>query len=110
MKGPAPRNTFHFDPEAPMEGQPVALKAGPITFRNGCEGIESVAVHVNGRRIEVTWTPKAVPPDRICTMALHDDWVEAQLEGLSAGTYTVAVNEVGEATLTVAPRAEGEAE
>ncbi len=104
-KGMPPRNQILFEPPAPGAGQPIHVKAGPITFRNGCEGIAQVDVTVEESRVVVHWTPKSVPPDAMCTMALHDDWIEADIAGLAPGSYQVVVREVGEATLVVASEA-----
>jgi hypothetical protein len=93
-----------FSPAHPRAGEPVTVRGGPISFRNGCEGIAGVEVHREGQRIEVRWRARAVPPDAICTMALHDDPVVATLEGLEAGTYEVVIlPSGGQGTLVVAP-------
>lgn len=101
---------IRITPAHPAADEAFEVRAGPITFRNGCEGIAKVEVKRAGSSVVVTWTPKQVPPDAMCTMALHDDWVTAQVDGLPAGTYTVSVNEVGEVALVVGgppPASEG---
>ena len=80
-----------FEPRSPVAGEPLKIIGGPISFANGCQGIASVEAAVEGQTITVTWTAKEVPPDAVCTMALHDDLVTTTVEGLAAGTYSVKI-------------------
>jgi hypothetical protein len=98
-----------FDPWLPVAGQPLKITSSPITFNNGCQGIASVEAKVEPGKIIVTWTPKPVPPDAICTMALHADFATTTVEGLEAGTYRVEFLPSG-GMATIAVRAVGEPE
>jgi hypothetical protein len=94
---------IEIEPDEPEAGQVIRIRAGPLTFRNGCEGIERSTVEgpdAEGR-ILVGWKARPVPPDAFCTMALHTQWIDVTLEDLPAGAYTVVVPGVGEKALEV---------
>ncbi len=94
-----------IEPAEPVAGQPVEVRAGPLTFRNGCEGIErswAEEPDADGR-IVLRWAPRHVPPDAMCTMALHSQWIEAVIEDLEPGEYVVVAPGIGEQSLTVRP-------
>lgn len=93
------------EPEEPAEGEAFQVRAGPLTFRNGCEGIErswAEGPDEDGR-ILLHWEPRAVPPDAMCTMALHSQWIEVSMDGLPAGEYLLVAEGVGEKELIIAP-------
>lgn len=96
-------DAVHLDPDPPMAGKPFEVRAGPITFRNGCHGIERSWAEGPDEDgvILLRWKPREVPPDAMCTMALHSQWIEASLPGLDEGEYTVVAQDVGKRTFTV---------
>ncbi len=92
-----------IEPETPSQSETVKVRAGPLTFRNGCEGIERSWAEGPDERgvIELRWSPRPIPPDAMCTMALHSQWIEVDLEGLEAGDYMVIAPGIGEQSFSV---------
>jgi hypothetical protein len=99
-------STIEIRPSAPSAGETIQVRAGPLTFRNGCEGIaRSMARGPDaGGTILIGWQPREVSPDEMCMQAFHDMWIEVELEALAAGEYELEVAGVGARTLSVSPR------
>lgn len=96
-------DAIEIQPEAPSAGETLKVRAGPLTFANGCEGIAGSNAEEPDEQgtIAVSWRPREVPPDAMCTQALHDMWIETRVEGLEPGEYTLRVDDVGEKTFEV---------
>ena len=94
---------IEIEPEEPAAGEEIKVRAGPLTFRNGCEGIERSWAEPpdEAGRILLRWAPRVVPPDAMCTMALHSQWLEVTIEGLAAGEYLLVAEGIGERRLVV---------
>ena len=94
---------IEVEPEAPSAGATIQVRAGPLTFRNGCEGIGRSWVEPpdEAGHIRIRWSPREVPVGMMCTMALHSQWVEAMIDGLPSGEYLIVVEGIGERQLVV---------
>jgi hypothetical protein len=95
--------TIEVQPPSPSAGDTVRVRAGPLTFRNGCEGIARSRSRGPdaGGTIHVGWEPRQVSPDEMCTQAMHDMWIDVELQDLGPGSYTIQVDGVGTETLEV---------
>lgn len=96
-------DTIEVRPSAPSSDDSIRVRAGPLTFNNGCEGIErSTSRGPNAAgNILVGWQPRRVSPEQMCTQALHDMWIEVDLGQLEPGEYTLEVAGIGRKKLEV---------
>ena len=68
-------------PSAPQAALvPFTVRFGPFQFRNGCEGVGEAKAVVGEGEVRLVMIPRAVAPDAMCTMALHSQWAEVELD------------------------------